>query len=34
MIGRDVESVIHGTGLATTFVVIDPFAGSCTERFH
>jgi hypothetical protein len=33
MIGRDVESVIQDTAPATTFVVIDPFAGSCNSLF-
>src|SRR5450432_149781 len=33
MIGRDVESVIQNTAPATTFAVIDPFAGSCNSLF-
>jgi hypothetical protein len=33
MIGRDVASVIRNTGPATTFAVIDPFAGSCNSLF-
>jgi hypothetical protein len=32
-IGRDVHSVIQNSGPATTFTVIDPFAGSCNGLF-
>ncbi len=33
MIGRDVASVIQNTAAATTFAVIDPFAGSCNGLY-
>jgi len=33
LIGRDVASVLQNTPPATTFAVIDPFAGSCNSLF-